>query len=103
MAVPIVGTLALQIIQSRNRRVEAPTADKAKVTPAASKAKAAPAAGKAKATTGTGKGAPSASKEAPKRRRSTRYYAVTALIAGLENPTSRKVIIGGLKLLRNFV
>ena len=58
-------------------------------------------ASKAKETVGK-KGAP-AGKPARKARHSARYYAITALITALENPTSRKVVISGLKLARNFL
>jgi hypothetical protein len=50
-----------------------------------------------------GKGAAPAGKAARKVRRSARYYAITILIVALENPTTRRLLISILKLLRNFM
>jgi hypothetical protein len=49
------------------------------------------------------KTAPPAGKATRKGRRSARYYAVTSLIVALENPTTRRLLISGLKLLRNVL
>jgi len=91
VALPIAATLAWRYMQSRH--TASGPAETAKQTVRA----AARGAGSAAQKTAQG------AKGAAKTRHSARYYAVTALIAALENPTTRKLVISTLKLVRNFL
>src|SRR5690349_6865983 len=89
VALPIVAGVAWQLLQRREQARRGPAGAAKEMAGRAQEAM--------KATSGA------ANTARRKARRSARYYAISAPIVAIEHPTSRKLLISALKLLRNVL